>query len=181
MENYFALGSLAGVLSFSHGSVPGLLFTWVTDIAENPRVLLILTRGPSPNLNSNCGGRKVERAYRRRDCSGEVVEDVGEVSGITTMCGLSSGMVGVGRSTCAGGDARRRRGVRPTHGSIVQLNGSESFTGCQRRCGCKELDEDSLVSSVHARRRKTEVRRGWNHFSDEAMPRLKLGEASRLH
>jgi hypothetical protein len=167
-------------LVFPHGSVPGLLFKWVTDIAENPRVLLILTRGPSPNLNSNRGERKGGGAYRRRDCSGEVVEDVAEVSGITAMCGSLSGMVGVGRSTCAGGDARRRRGVRPTHGAIVQLNGSESFTRCQGRCGCKELDEDSLVSSVHVRRRKTEVRRGWNRFSGEAMPRLKLGEASRL-
>jgi hypothetical protein len=46
-----------------------------------------------------------------------VVEDVGEVSGITAMCGLPSGMVGVGRSTCAGGGARRRRGVRPAHGA----------------------------------------------------------------
>jgi hypothetical protein len=64
------------------------------------------------------------------------------------MCGSPSGMVGVGRSACAGGDARRWRGVRPTHGAIVQLNGSESFTGCQGRCGCKELDEDSMVSLV---------------------------------
>jgi hypothetical protein len=66
-----------------------------------------------------------------------VVEDVGEVSGITTVCGSPSGMVRVGRSTCAGGDARRRRGVRPAHGEIVQLDGSESFTGCQRRCGAR--------------------------------------------
>jgi hypothetical protein len=129
-------------------------------LQKTPRVLLILTRGPSPNLNSNHGGRKGGGAYRRRDCSGEVVEDAGEVSGITAMCRSPSRMVGVGRSTCAGGDARRRRGVRPTHGAIVQLNGSESFTGCQGRCECKELDEDSLVSSVHTRRRKTEVRRG---------------------
>jgi hypothetical protein len=43
------------------------------------------------------------------------------------MCGSPSGMVGVGRSTCAGGDAHRRRGIRPTHGAIVQSNGSESF------------------------------------------------------
>jgi hypothetical protein len=68
--------------------------------------------------------------YRRRGCSGEVVEDVGEVSRITAMCGSPSGMVGVGRSTCAGGDAHRRRGIRPTHSTIDQLNGSESFTGC---------------------------------------------------
>jgi hypothetical protein len=59
-----------------------------------------------------------------------VVEDVGVVSGITAMCGTASGMVGVGRSACAGGDARRRRGIWPTHGVIGQLNGSESFTGC---------------------------------------------------
>jgi hypothetical protein len=36
MENYFATGSLAGVLSFPYRLVPGLLFNWVTDISENP-------------------------------------------------------------------------------------------------------------------------------------------------
>jgi hypothetical protein len=35
-------------------------------------------------------------------------------------------MAGVGRSTHAGGDARRRRGVRPGHGEIEQLDGSET-------------------------------------------------------
>jgi hypothetical protein len=73
-------------------------------------------------------------AYRWRDCSGEVVEDVGEVPRITAMCGSPSGMVGVGRSTCAGGGARRRRGVRPYQGAIDQLNGSGSFTRDQGRC-----------------------------------------------
>jgi bacterioferritin-associated ferredoxin len=87
-----------------------------------------------------------------------VVEDVGEVLGITTVCGSPSEMAGVGRSTHAGGDARRRRGVWPGHGEIEQLDGLERFTGCQRRCGCKELVGDSLDSLVHARRRKTEVR-----------------------
>jgi hypothetical protein len=59
-----------------------------------------------------------------------VVEDVGEVSRITAMCGSPLGMVEVGRSACAGGDARRWRGIRPTHGAIVQSNGLERFTGC---------------------------------------------------
>jgi hypothetical protein len=127
-------------------------------LQKNPRVLLILTRGPSPNLNSNRGGRKGGGAYRWQDCSGEVVEDVGEVSGITAMCGSLSGMVGVGRSTCAGGDARRRRGVRPAHGEIVQLNGSESFTKEQGRGVREELKNGSPESLVHARRRATEVR-----------------------
>jgi hypothetical protein len=87
-----------------------------------------------------------------------VVEDVGEVTGIPAMCGSPSGVVGVGRSTCAGGDARRRRGVWPTHGAIVQLNGSESFTREQGRGVRKELKNGSPESLVHARRRATEVR-----------------------
>jgi hypothetical protein len=36
MENYFAMGSLAGVLSFPYRRVPGLLFNLVTDISETP-------------------------------------------------------------------------------------------------------------------------------------------------
>jgi hypothetical protein len=127
-------------------------------LQKTPRILLILTRGPFPNLNSNRGGRKGGGAYWRRDCSGEVVENVGEVSGITAMCGLPSGMVGVGRSTCAGGGARRRRGVRPAHGAIVQLNGSESFTREQGRGVREELKNGSPESLVHACRRATEVR-----------------------
>jgi hypothetical protein len=69
-------------------------------------------------------------AYRRRDCSGEVVEGVGEVLTVMPMCGLSPAMVGVGRSTCVGGRTHRRRGLQPTQDGIVQLNGSESFIGC---------------------------------------------------
>jgi hypothetical protein len=97
-----------GVLSFLADQSLGYYSNESLTLQKTPRVLLILTRGPSPKLNSNCGGGKGGGAYRRRDCSGEVVEDVGEVSGITTVCGSPSGMVGVGRSTCAGGDARRR-------------------------------------------------------------------------
>jgi hypothetical protein len=76
------------------------------------------------------------------------------------MCGLPSGMVGVGRSTCAGGGARRRRGVRPNQGDIVQLNGSGSFTRDQGRCVRKEFENGSPDCSVHVRPRATEVRRG---------------------
>jgi hypothetical protein len=83
-----------------------------------------------PQLNSTRGGEKGRGAYRRQGCSSEVVEDVGEVSRITAMCGSPSGMVGVGRSTCAGGDAHRRRGIRPTHGVIGQSNESESSARC---------------------------------------------------
>jgi hypothetical protein len=113
MENYFATGSLAGVFKFPYRLVLGLLFKCVADNSETPWVLLILTRGPSPKSNSTRGGRKGGGAYRRRDCSGEVAEGVGEVLRVTAMCGSPSGMVGVDRSTCAGGEARRRRGVRP--------------------------------------------------------------------
>jgi hypothetical protein len=99
-------------------------------------------------------------AYQRRDCSGEVVEGVGEVLRVMTMCGSLSGMVGVGRSTCAGGDARRRRGIRPAHDAIVQVNWSESFARGQEGQWCKELENGSPDFSAHTRRRATEVRRG---------------------
>jgi hypothetical protein len=90
------------------------------------------------------------------------------------MCRSSPAMVGVGRSTCAGG-----RGLRAIQGGIVQLNGSENFTRGQGRHRRDELENCSPDSSVHARRRVTEVRQGRFSFFDEAMPRLKLGEASQ--
>jgi hypothetical protein len=57
-----------------------------------------------PQLNSTRGEGKGGGAYRRRDCSDEVVEGVGEVVTVTSMCGSSPGMVGVGRSTCSAGE-----------------------------------------------------------------------------
>jgi hypothetical protein len=99
-------------------------------------------------------------AYRRRDYSGEVVEDVGEAPRVAAKCGSPSGMVGVGRSTWAGGDARRRRGIRPAHGAIVQVNRSESFARGQEGQWCKELENGTLNFSAHTRRRATEVRQG---------------------
>jgi hypothetical protein len=98
-------------------------------------------------------------AYRRRDCSGEVVEDVGEVLRVMAMCGSPLGMVGVGQSTCSGGGAQQRRGVRPNQGDTVQLNGSGSFTRDQGRCVREEFENGSLDCSVHTRSRATEVRR----------------------
>jgi hypothetical protein len=90
-------------------------------------------------------------------------------------------VVGVGRSTRAGGGARRRRGLRPIQGCIVKLNGSESFNRGQGRHRCEELENGSPDSSVHERWRVTEVRRGRFCFSGEAVPRLKLGKALLLH
>ena len=131
MENYFALGSLVGVLSFflTDQSL-GYYSNESLTLQKTPRVLLILIRGPSPNLNSNRGGRKGGGAYRRRDCSSEVVEGVGEVLTVTPMCGSSLVMVGVGRFKCAGGQARRRRGFRSIQGDRVQSKWSVSFARC---------------------------------------------------
>jgi hypothetical protein len=92
-------------------------------------------------------------AYRWRDCSGEVVEGVGEVLRVTAMCESPSGMVGVGWSTCAGGGAQRRRRFRPNQGDTVQLNVLVSFTRDQGRRVCKESENDSPDCSVYARRR----------------------------
>jgi hypothetical protein len=74
------------------------------------------------------------------------------------MCGSLSGMVRVGRSACAGGGARRRRGVRSIQGEIDQSNGSESFTRDQGRGVREELKNGSPECLVHACRRAAEVR-----------------------
>jgi hypothetical protein len=73
------------------------------------------------------------------------------------MSGSPSGMVGVGRFTCTGGEARRRRGVRPIQGTIDQSNGSESFTRDQGRCVREELKNGSPECLVYACRRAAEV------------------------
>jgi hypothetical protein len=108
-----------------------------------------------------------------------VVEGVGEVLRVTAMCGSPSGMVGVGRSTCAGEGARQRRGVRPNQGTIDQSNGSESFTRDQGRRVREELKNDSPDCSVYARRRAAEVRRGRSWFSSEVLPGPRAWEASQ--
>jgi hypothetical protein len=108
-----------------------------------------------------------------------VAEGVGEVLRVTVMCGSPSGMVGVGRSTRAGGGARRRRGVRPIQGTIDQSNGSENFTRDQRRCVHEELKNSSPDCSVYARRRAAKVRRGQSWFSSEVLSGPRAWEASQ--
>jgi hypothetical protein len=132
-----------------------------------------------PQLNSSHDGGKGGGAYRRRDCFGEVVEGVGEVLRVTMICGLPSGTVGVGRSTCASGGTRRRRGVRPTQGKFDQSNGSESFSRDQGRCVSEKLKNDSPDCSVYVRRRAVEVRRGRSWFSGEVLPGPRAWEASQ--
>jgi hypothetical protein len=95
------------------------------------------------------------------------------------MCGSPSGMVRVGRSTCAGGGARWRRGVWPNQGTIGQSNGSVSFTRGQGRRVRKESENDSLDCSVNARRRATEVWRGRSWVSGEVLPGPSAWKASR--
>jgi hypothetical protein len=107
--------------------------------------------------------------YRWRGCSGEGSGEVQESLAITSRCGSPAMVVREGRSTRAGGGARRRRGVRPNQGDTVQLNGSGSFTRDQGRCVCKESENDSPDCSVYARLRATEVRRGWSWVSGEVL------------
>jgi hypothetical protein len=85
-----------------------------------PRVSSNRTHGPSPNGTVVAEEERGGGAYRWRDCSSEVVEGVRKVLRVTAMCRSPLGMVGVGRSTCADGGARRRRGVRPNQGTIGQ-------------------------------------------------------------
>jgi hypothetical protein len=101
-----------------------------------------------PQLNSARGGGKGGGAFRRCDCSGEVVEDIGEIATVILVCGSSPGMVEVGGSTCAGRGAHRRRGIRPAQGKIAQSSESRGFTrgqGSRRRKELKNGSPGSLV------------------------------------
>jgi hypothetical protein len=88
-------------------------------------------------------------------------------------------VVGGGRSTCVGGGAHRRRGVRPNQGTIDQLNGSGSFTKGQGRCAREELENGSPDCSVYARPRATEVRRRRSLVSGEVLSGPRAWKASR--
>jgi hypothetical protein len=88
-------------------------------------------------------------------------------------------VVEVGQSMRAGGSARRRRGIRPNHGAIVQLNGSGSFTRGQGRHVREEFENGSPDCLVYAWLRATEVRRGRSWVSSEALPGPRTWKASR--
>jgi hypothetical protein len=118
-------------------------------------------------------------AYRWQDCSGEGSGEVQGSLAITSRCGSLAMVVGVGRSTCAGGGARRRRGIRPNQGVIDQLNGSGSFTRNQGRCVRKEFENGSPDCSVYARSRATEVWRRRSWVSGEVLSGPRAWKASR--
>jgi hypothetical protein len=67
-------------------------------------------------------------------------------------------VVGVGRSTRAGGGAHRLRGIWPNQGGTVQLNGSVSFTRDQGSYAREEFGNGSPDCSVYAWPWATEVR-----------------------
>jgi hypothetical protein len=72
-----------------------------------------------PYWNSTHDGGNGGGAYRRPDSSGEASKKVGEVTAVTSRYGSASNVVGVVRSTCAGGGVHRRRVLRPTHGEFI--------------------------------------------------------------
>jgi hypothetical protein len=158
MENYFATGSLAGVFKFPYRLVLRSLFKCVADSLETPRGSTKPNLRSFPQIKQYPQRRKGRRGLPAARLLGEVAEGVGDVLRDTAMCGSPSGMVGVCRSTCAGGGARRRQGVRPIQGKIDQTNESESFTRDQGRCVCEELKNDSSDCSVYARMWAGEIR-----------------------
>jgi hypothetical protein len=97
------------------------------------------------------------RAYRRRGCSGEGLGEVRGSLAITSRYGSSAMVVRVGRSASAGRGARRRRGIRPAHGTIIQSNGSGSFTKDQGRYAREEFENGSPDCSVYVWPRAIEV------------------------
>jgi hypothetical protein len=110
-------------------------------------------------LNSTREWKRGGATYLRQGRSGEGRGWLREVLAVTTRYDSTVVMAGIGRSTCAGGRARRRRVLRPIHGDTGQSKGTGSFTGCQGIDSCKESENNSPWSSVHACRRSGEVRR----------------------
>jgi hypothetical protein len=149
---------------------------------KTPWPFLLLPRGPSPYENSNRGRKKGGAAYRQRGRSGEGWGWLREVLAVKARYGSTAVVVGIGRSTCAGGWTRRRRVLRPNHDDIGQSKGTGSFIGCWWVDTCKELKNNSPWSSVYVHRRSGEVRRPWTSFSGEAKFDSLLGELHRgLH
>jgi hypothetical protein len=118
-------------------------------------------------------------AYRRRGCFCEGSGEVRESLAITSRCGSPAMVVGGGRSTHAGGGARRWRGVRPNQGVIDELNGSGSFTRDQGRCVREEFENGSPDCSVYVRLRVTEVRRRRSWVSGEVLSGPRAWKALR--
>jgi hypothetical protein len=148
-------------------------------LQKTPRVLRSRTRDPSPNGTVIVAEKKGGGAYRRRGCSGEGSGEVRGSLAITSRYESSAMAVGVGRSTCAGGGARRRRGIRPNQGGTIQLNGSGSFTRDQGRYAHEEFENGSPDCSVYARPRATEVRRRRSWVSGEVLLGPRAWKASR--
>jgi hypothetical protein len=71
-------------------------------------------------LNSTRERKRGGAAYRRRGRSGEGRGWLREVLAVTTRCGSTTVMAGIGRSTCAGERARRRHELRPS--TAIQVN-----------------------------------------------------------
>ena len=71
-------------------------------------------------MNSTRERKKGGAAYRRRGRSGEGRGWLREVLAVTTRCGSTTVMAGIGRSTCAGERARRRHELRPS--TAIQVN-----------------------------------------------------------
>jgi hypothetical protein len=129
-------------------------------LQKPPWLLSLLPRGPSPPLlNSTRERKNGGTAYRRRGWSDEGQGWLQEVLAVTTRYYSTVVMAGIGRSMCAGGRAHRRRVLRPIHGDTGPSKGTGSFTGCQGIDLCKESENNSSWSSVHACRRSGEVRR----------------------
>jgi hypothetical protein len=69
-------------------------------------------------------------------------------------------VVRVALATRCGRRARRRRGVRPTQGGLVRLDGLGRFTGRRGSCARKEFDNGATVYLIHVLQRAADSGEG---------------------
>jgi hypothetical protein len=160
--------------------VPLRNYSTESDIAKTPLAFLSLIPSSFPVGTVTAERNKGRAAYRRRERSGGGPSEVREVLAVMSRGGSPAVIAGIGLAACAGGQARRRRVLRPAHGSIVQLNGTVSFTGDQ---GCRRREESMNglpCNSVYVRRRSVKVRRCRSGVSSEVLSNPRIGGFTEL-
>jgi hypothetical protein len=128
-ENQFAPRPLGFPLTIPFNGAPAELFP-ESLTSQKPPGFSFFQPGSFPIATVTAEGKKGGVAYRRRGRSGEGLGEVREVLAVTSRCGSSTVMTGIGLTACAGGRARRRHVLRHAHGGRVQSNVTGSFTGC---------------------------------------------------
>jgi hypothetical protein len=166
MENYFATGSLVGVLSFPHRLVP------LGSCNPNPRSFPQIKQYPRRKKGRR--GLPAARLLRwgGRGCRG------GPNGHDDVRVAVGDGRSWPVRVHRRGSSSAARSPAYPGRNWPIKRV-RELHQGTRKGCAREELKNGSPESSVHACRRATEVRWGRSRASGEVLPGPRAWKASR--